>query len=154
MTRQLPRLPRRTNPSRSFWLQRRRTQIAVWNAYVLRQFSDADQAPEDVVTTNWDRLIECADRPLTWEIVRPLTEADLALLRPAKVPVLCEWLMCLAVEPEFHEDRLGDYQERFNDLWVPKFGRRGAVAVYVWHVLRQSRLIDWLLHAFGWGDPQ
>jgi hypothetical protein len=32
---------------------------------------------------------------------------------------------------------------------VPKFGRRGAVAVYVWHVLRQSRLIDWVIRTFG-----
>jgi hypothetical protein len=53
--------------------------------------------------------------------------------------------MCVAVEPEFQDDRLADYQERFNDLWVPKFGYRGALAVYLWHVLRQSRLIDWLV---------
>jgi hypothetical protein len=72
--------------------------------------------------------------------------------RPANVPVTCKWLMCLAVEPEFQEDRLADFEERFNDLWVPNFGRRGAVAVYVWHVLRQSRLIDWLIRAFGWSD--
>jgi hypothetical protein len=65
-----------------------------------------------------------------------------------EVPVFCEWLMCLAVEPEFQEDRLADYQERFNDLWVPKFGERAAVVVYVWHVLRQSRLIDWLVRTF------
>jgi short chain dehydrogenase len=44
------------------------------------------------------------------------------------------------------------YQERFNTLWVPKFGQRVAVVLYVWHVLRQSRLIDWLLRASGWCD--
>jgi hypothetical protein len=69
------------------------------------------------------------------------------------VPTLCEWLICIAVEPKFQEDRLADFQERFNGLWVPKFGRRGAIAIYVWHVLRQSRLIDWLIHAFRWGAP-
>jgi hypothetical protein len=68
-------------------------------------------------------------------------------------PSFCELLMCLLVEPEFQEDRLADYQERFNGLWVPRFGYRGAVAVYVWHVLRQSRLIDWLIRMFAWGDP-
>jgi hypothetical protein len=68
-------------------------------------------------------------------------------------PRICEVFMCLAVEPEFQEDRLADYQERFNNLWVPKFGWRGAVVVYVWHVLRQSRLIDWLIRMFGWGTP-
>jgi hypothetical protein len=59
--------------------------------------------------------------------------------------------MCLAVDPESQEDRLADFQERFGDTWAPRFGRRGAVAMYVWHVLRQSRLIDWLIRAFGWG---
>ena len=69
-------------------------------------------------------------------------------------PRVCEFFMCLAVDPEFQKDRLGDYQERFADLWVPKFGRRAAVVVYVWHVLRQSRLVDWLIRAFGWGAPR
>ena len=63
----------------------------------------------------------------------------------ANVPALCVLLFCLLVEPEFQEDRLADYQERFADLWVPKFGRRAVVVVYVWHVLRQSRFIDWLI---------
>jgi len=61
------------------------------------------------------------------------------------VPRFCEFLFCLLVEPEFQEDRLADYQERFNDVWVPRFGQAGAVVVYVWHVLRQSGLIDWLI---------
>jgi hypothetical protein len=60
-------------------------------------------------------------------------------------PRFCELLFCLLVEPEFHKDRLADYQERFKGLWVPKFGYRSAVAMYVWHVLRQSKLIDWLV---------
>jgi hypothetical protein len=75
-------------------------------------------------------------------------------VEPPKVPSLCELLLCVTVEPKFQKDRLGDYEERFADLWVPKFGRRAAVVVYVWHVLRQSRLIDWLIRAFGWGAPR
>ena len=85
------------------------------------------------------------------EILRFVARANIALRAIANqesVPVFCEWLMCLAVEPEFQDDRLADYQERFNDLWVPKFGQRAAVVVYVWHVLRQSRLIDWLVRTF------
>jgi hypothetical protein len=84
---------------------------------------------------------------------RPGVEAKPSGVRVRNVPAVCEWLMCLAVDPEFHEDRVADFQERFNGLWVPKFGQRAAVAVYVWHVLRQSRLIDWLIRAFLWGDP-
>jgi hypothetical protein len=72
--------------------------------------------------------------------------------RPA-APGFCELLMCLLVEPEFQEDRLADYEERFNNIWVPKFGWRGGVVIYVWHVLRQSRLLDWLIRVFRWGAP-
>jgi hypothetical protein len=97
-----------------------------------------------------------AEPTLELKIERQLTEADLARLFEAergRVPAICELLMCLVVDPEFHEDRLADFQERFSDLWVPRFGYRGAVAMYVWHVLRQSRLIDGLIRAFGWGGP-
>jgi hypothetical protein len=66
----------------------------------------------------------------------------------ARPPRVCEFFTCLAVDPEFQQDRLGDYEERFNDLWVPKFGRPVAVAVYVWNVLRQSGFIDWLVRTF------
>jgi hypothetical protein len=84
-------------------------------------------------------------RPESVDIVHPAQRAG--------PPRLCEFILCMAVESEFQKDRLGDFQERFNDLWVPKFGRRAAVVVYVWHVLRQARLIDWFIRAFGWGDP-
>jgi hypothetical protein len=110
-----------------------------------------------------DQPIWAVEVDLLPKFVRELTEADLVLLREvdqhirakwlSEVPAMCEWLMCIAVEPEYQEDRLADFKERFNDLWVPKFGRRVAVAMYVWHVLRQSRLIDWLIRAFGWGGP-
>src|SRR6516225_93726 len=36
------------------------------------------------------------------------------------VPTFCELLFRLLVEPEFQKDRLADYQERFNDLWIPR----------------------------------
>jgi hypothetical protein len=68
----------------------------------------------------------------------------------ARPPRVCKLLMCLAVEPVFQDDRLADYRE-VQQCLGPKFGRRAAVVVYVWHVLRQSRLIDWLIRAFGWG---
>lgn len=58
-----------------------------------------------------------------FEVVRELTEADLVHLFRAerrRVPAICELLMCLAADPEFHKDRLADYQERFNDLWIPR----------------------------------
>jgi len=111
-------------------------------AYVFKQYLDI----------YWDQLSQRSERPVRWKVIRSLTEADVAVLFEAdqyRVPTICEWLMCLAVDPEFQEDRLADYQERFNGLWVPKFGRRAAIVVYVWHVLRQSRLIDWFVRTFG-----
>jgi hypothetical protein len=64
-------------------------------------------------------------------------------------PIACEFLLCLAVDPEYQEDRLCDFQEQFRRVWVPKFGRRVAIAMYVWHVLRQSRLIDWFIRSLS-----
>jgi hypothetical protein len=69
------------------------------------------------------------------------------------VPRLCELLFCLLVDPEFQADRLADYQERFTDLWVPKFGHRMAVLLYLWHVLRQSRFIEWIIRLLSNGSP-
>jgi hypothetical protein len=112
--------------------------------------------PKVFISTNFDATVTGAKPAIyiaagdcessAWEAVL----AQLGSPRRANVPVICEWLMCLAVEPEFQEDRLADYRERFNGLWAPKFGRRMAVLLYFWHVLRQSRLIDWLIRAFGW----
>jgi hypothetical protein len=59
--------------------------------------------------------------------------------RSTPVPAICQLLLCLAVDPEFQQDRLGDFQERFDNTWVPKFGPRGAVAIYVWHVGNRYR---------------
>ena len=153
MTHQFPWVPCRINRGHPFWVsavQRKRARVAARNLYVHGHISDA--GPVDDVIENWDRFVQASQRALAGDVVRPLTEADLAVLRPAQVPVFCEWLLCLAVEPEFQDDRLADYQEQFADLWVPKFGPRFAAVMYVWHVLRQSRLIDWLIRAFGWGD--
>jgi hypothetical protein len=61
--------------------------------------------------------------------------------------------MCVLVDPEYQKDRLADYEERFAALWVPKFGRRAAVVVYVWHVLRQARFIDWIIRLLSNGSP-
>lgn len=114
------------------------------NAYVHAPSADPAQAH---LYLAWHHFEEQATRLLAH------SEPDLILVGfharhsagPFPVPTFCEWLMCVAVEPEFQKDRLADYQERFNGLWVRKFGYRGAIAVYLWHVLRQSTLIDWLV---------
>jgi hypothetical protein len=144
MMRQLPWVPRRTRRSHPFWLaaQRRPAQIAT--VYV-----DANLHAD---VHRWDAAA-VKPHPITVDIRAPVEWLSSLDPAQARAPLVCEWLLCLVIEPEFHEDRLGDYQERFADLWVPKFGRCGAVVVYVWHVLRQSRVIDWLIRAFGWGDP-
>jgi hypothetical protein len=93
-------------------------------------------------------LVKFWKQSQTMMAVSPPPEAYSSIffgLTQIEVPVFCEWLMCLLVDPEFQEDRLADFGERFNDLWVPKFGQRAAIAVYVWHVLRQSRLLDGLV---------
>jgi hypothetical protein len=50
-------------------------------------------------------------------------------------PRIGEFLICLFVRPDRQEDRLADFAERFQTVWLPRFGTRLAGAVYVAHVL-------------------
>jgi hypothetical protein len=119
------------------------------NLYLLCRSCNGNRTPVYFGVTKWDRLAERIEEHSRSEpnLVYFVGHGQPYPYPPASVPAICEWLFCLAVEPEFQEDRLADYQERFANLWVPKFGKRGAVAVYLWHVLRQSRLIDWIVRA-------
>jgi hypothetical protein len=153
MTRQLPW--EQSDPNLILAAQRRHSQVAKTfvNATTLqangRLSAEATVEPGPTQSAGADiwGLLESVDvfYFVAHGVIRPAQQA-----RPPRV---CEFFMCLAVDPEFQEDRLGDYQQRFNDLWVPKFGRRVAVTVYVWHVLRQSGLVDWLIRTFRQGRP-
>jgi hypothetical protein len=46
-------------------------------------------------------------------------------------PLLGELLVCLFVPADRQEEQLGDLEEKFRKLWLPKFGRRAAPIVYI-----------------------
>jgi hypothetical protein len=94
----------------------------------------------DEMLAGWKQLVEM--------LAEDKSEADARHAPRVKVPAFCECLLCLLVDPEFQEDRLADFKERFNNTWVPRFGHRAAGFVYVWHVLRQSGFVDWLVRTF------
>src|SRR5271170_7304098 len=52
----------------------------------------------------------------------------------AKVPVIGELLLCLFLPPERQKERLGCFEERYND-WKSKFGARIARRMYYFHSL-------------------
>jgi hypothetical protein len=144
MMRQLPWVPRRTR--RPFWLaaQRRPAQIA---AVYVNADLHADVHRSDAAAVE--------PHPITvdiWAPVEWLSSLDPA--QQARAPLVCEWLLCLVVDPEFHEDRLKDFEERFNKTWVPRFGHRAAGFMYAWAVLRQSSLVDWLVRTFVLGRSE
>jgi hypothetical protein len=72
-------------------------------------------------------------------------------------PRLGEFLICLLVPPDRQQDRLGDFEEKFNTLWLPKFGPRIARIFYITHAIRSAvsffriatiaAVLDRLIHA-------
>jgi len=147
MMRQLPWVPRRTTRrSHPFWLaaQRRPAQIAT--VYVDADLH-ADVHRSDAAAVEPHPITVDIRAPFEW-----LSSLDPA--EQARAPLVCEWLLCLVIEPEFHEDRLKDFEEWFNRTWVPRFGRPVAGLVYAWAVLRQSGFIDWLVRTFSVGRSE
>ena len=53
-------------------------------------------------------------------------------------PHIGELLICLFVPPDRHKERLGDFEELFNTVWVPRFGVRLARCVYIAQALRSA----------------
>ena len=58
-----------------------------------------------------------------------------------KTPRFGELLICLFVPLDRQNDQLGDFEEIFNTLWVPKFGIRLAKVIYILHALRSGAAI-------------
>jgi hypothetical protein len=50
-------------------------------------------------------------------------------------PRIGEFLICLFVRPDRQVDRLADFAGLFRTVWLPRFGPRLAVAVYLVNVL-------------------
>lgn len=46
--------------------------------------------------------------------------------------------MCLFVGTDRQQEKLGDFEELFNTVWLPKFGVRLAKLIYLWHALRSG----------------
>lgn len=51
---------------------------------------------------------------------------------------LGEFLICLFVPVDRQQDQLGDFEEKFNTLWLPKFGPRVARIIYIIHAARSA----------------
>ena len=50
-------------------------------------------------------------------------------------PGIGEFLICLFVRPDRQVDRLADFAGLFRTVWLPRFGPRLAVAVYLANML-------------------
>ncbi len=51
-------------------------------------------------------------------------------------PRFGELLLCLLIRSDRQQDRLGDLEEKFNGIWVPRFPLRVAKFIYIAQVLR------------------
>src|SRR5258708_5962606 len=69
-------------------------------------------------------------------------------------------IVCLFVPADKQEDRLADFEEMLNTVWIPQFGRRIGRLVYIWQALRSASAIlkigavtavaDRIARSFGW----
>lgn len=81
-------------------------------------------------------------------------------MRPPSAPYVGRFLICLFIQPDKQEDRLADFEEKLNEVWVPQFGRTVGQVVYVCHAIRSSgaivrigltaAIVDRITRAFGW----
>jgi len=78
----------------------------------------------------------------------------------AAPPRLGEFLVCIFVPLDKQMDRLGDFEERFNTLWLPRFGARVARIIYITHAVRSAvtvfrlaavaAVVDRVMGVFHW----
>lgn len=77
----------------------------------------------------------------------------------AKPPLLGEILICLFERPDRHGERLADFAERFQTVWLPRFSPRVAKLIYLKHaigtatgflrVMAWGAVMDWFARTIG-----
>ncbi len=80
--------------------------------------------------------------------------------RPPSAPYVGRFLICLFLQPDKQEDRLADFEEKLNKVWIPQFGNTVGQVVYVCHAIRSAgaiakigltaAIVDRITRAFGW----
>lgn len=93
---------------------------------------------------------------IKWTRVRALEPSTPS----ATPPCLGTLLICLFVPLDRQKERLGDFEEQFTTLWLPRFGPRVARLVYMAHAARSvaamvrialtAAVMDRVLRAIGW----
>lgn len=58
-------------------------------------------------------------------------------------PKIGEFLLCLMLPVGSHSERLGDFEEHYQTLWLPKFGKRPAECIYIVSVLQAAVGFRW-----------
>jgi hypothetical protein len=66
---------------------------------------------------------------------RPETASSPPLSSP---PQIGELIVCLIVRSDRQREALGDFEELFNTIWLPKFGPRLAKCVYIAQAARST----------------
>ena len=78
----------------------------------------------------------------------------------SEVPYAGRLLICLFVAPDKQEDRLADFQEKLNTVWIPECGLRIGRIVCLWHAVKSvsaivrigvvTAIVDRIARAVGW----
>jgi hypothetical protein len=105
------------------------------------QTSYSDQIQQFAIRTHQLAMRSRSQADVVAEVRQGLSTLSMTLAQRQNAssaeppPRIGEFLICLFVRPDRQEDRLADFAERFQTLWLPRFGTCVAGAVYVVHVL-------------------
>jgi hypothetical protein len=77
----------------------------------------------------------------------------------SNAPYVGKLLICLFVQPDKQQDRLADFEEKLNTLWIPNFGMVIGRFVYLGHAIRSAgsvwkiaattTMLDWIIRLFN-----
>jgi hypothetical protein len=140
-------------------VERRQAVIVIKDGINLAEFSRKMRAVVSDGHTSIERIDE-ADRPFDpVPVVAQPNEREATRGGGALTPSIGEFIVCLFTPLERQGDRLADFAELFNSLWVPRFGARVAKLIYIVQALRSAAAVirfaavaafaDWIGRALG-----
>lgn len=97
-----------------------------------------------------DGVMDCfaAAMPTTFparRVARPLERVeDSSANGRALPPRIGEAIVCIIAPTSRQRDCLGDFQERWEEFWLPRFGPRLAYWIYIAHAVRSGGALFWI----------
>ena len=114
----------------------------------------------DIPEAEFQQQFSVACKEITRKLVKSCrvnAERDLRASRSEKVvgmqqrwrlalsgpPLFGEFLLCLMIEVGAQRERLGDFQEHYETIWLPRYGKTASDLIYVVSVFQAAIGFKW-----------